>query len=74
MFKQDGAKSTVVVTPLEPIVRYEKDATRAKGEANVTIAGTQGTSTVTTTYTVNPTDGSLFHMKANQLSNRQLPQ
>jgi len=46
--------------PLEPSVRYEKDTTRAKGEANVTIAGTQGTSTVTTTYTVNPTDGSLI--------------
>ena len=60
VFKQDGAKSTVVVTPLEPSVRYEKDTTRAKGEANVTIAGTQGTSTVTTTYTVNPTDGSLI--------------
>ena len=60
VFKQDGAKSTVVVTPLEPIVRYEKDATRAKGEANVTIAGIPGTSTVTTTYTVNPTDGSLI--------------
>ena len=60
VFKQDGAKSTVVVTPLEPIVRYEKDATRAKGEANVTTSGTPGTSTVTTTYTVNPTDGSLI--------------
>ncbi|MDK7101799.1 G5 domain-containing protein [Streptococcus mitis] len=60
IFKQNGAKSTVVVTPLEPSVRYEKDTTRAKGEANVTIAGTQGTSTVTTTYTVNPTDGSLI--------------
>ena len=60
VFKQDGAKSTVVVTPLEPIVRYEKDATRAKGEANVTTAGTPGTRTVTTTYTVNPTDGSLI--------------
>ena len=59
VFKQDGAKSTVVVTPLEPSIRYEKDATRAKGEANVTTAGTPGTSTVTTTYTVNPTDGSL---------------
>ena len=55
----NGAKSTVVVTPLKPIVRYEKDATRAKGEANVTMAGTSGTKTVTTTYTVNPTDGSL---------------
>ena len=59
IFKRNGAKSTVVVTPLEPIVRYEKDATRAKGEANVTTAGTPGTSTVTTTYTVNPADGSL---------------
>ena len=59
VFKKDGAKSTVVVTSLEPIVRYEKDATRAKGGANVTEAGTLGTRTVTTTYTVNPTDGSL---------------
>ena len=60
IFKQSGAKSTVVVTPLEPSVRYEKDVTRAKGEANVTTAGTPGTRTVTTTYTVNPTDGSLI--------------
>ena len=59
IFKRNGAKSTVVVTPLEPSIRYEKDTTRAKGEANVTTAGTPGTSTVTTTYTVNPTDGSL---------------
>ncbi|MFX1801920.1 G5 domain-containing protein, partial [Campylobacter jejuni] len=56
----DVAKSTVVVTPIKPSVRYEKDATRAKGEANVTTAGTPGTSTVTTTYTVNPADGSLI--------------
>ena len=60
VFKKDGAKSTVVVTPLEPSVRYEKDATKAKGEAKVTTAGTPGTRTVTTTYTVNPTDGSLI--------------
>ena len=60
VFKKDGAKSTVVVTPLESSVRYEKDATRAKGQANVTTAGTPGTRTVTTTYTVNPTDGSLI--------------
>ena len=59
VFKKDGAKSTVVVTSLEPIVRYEKDATKVKGGANVTEAGTPGTRTVTTTYTVNPTDGSL---------------
>ena len=60
IFKKDGAKSTVVVTPLKPIVRYEKDATKAKGEDNVTTVGTPGTSTVTTTYTVNPADGSLI--------------
>ena len=63
MFKKDGAKSTVVVTPIEPSVRYEKDATRAKGEANVTTAGTQGTSTVTTTYTVNRQMAASFRMK-----------
>ena len=45
---------------LSQIVRYEKDATRAKGEAKITVAGTSGTRTVTTTYTVNPTDGSLI--------------
>ncbi|EID23573.1 gram positive anchor, partial [Streptococcus mitis SK616] len=56
----NGAKSTVTVTPLEPSIRYEKDVTRAKGESNVTMAGTPGTRTVTTTYTVNPTDGSLI--------------
>ena len=60
IFKRNGAKSTVVVTQLEPSVRYEKDATKSKGEANVTVAGTPGTRTVTTTYTVNPTDGSLI--------------
>jgi len=55
----NGTKATVVVTPLQPSVRYEKDATRVKGEANVAMAGTPGTRTVTTTYTVNPADGSL---------------
>lgn len=60
VFKKDGAKSTVVVTQLEPSVRYEKDATRAKGEANVTTAGTSGTSTVTTTYSVDPNTGDLI--------------
>ena len=60
VFKKDGAKSTVAVTPLEPSVRYEKDATRAKGEAKITVAGIPGTRTVITTYTVNSTDGSLI--------------
>ena len=60
VFKKDGAKSKVVVTPIDPSVRYEKDATKAKGEAKITVAGTPGTRTVTTTYTVNPTNGSLI--------------
>ena len=60
VFKKDGAKSKVVVTPIDSSVRYEKDATKAKGEAKITVAGTPGTKTVTTTYTVNPTDGSLI--------------
>ncbi len=60
VFKKDGAKSKVVVTPLEPSIRYEKDATRAKGEVKITVAGISGTRTVTTTYTVNATDGSLI--------------
>ena len=60
MFKKDGAKSTVVVTQLEPSVRYEKDATRAKEGAKVTVSGTPGTSTVTTTYSVNPNTGDLI--------------
>ena len=60
VFKKDGAKSTVAVTPLEPSVRYEKDATRVKGEAKITVAGIPGTRTVITTYTVNSTDGSLI--------------
>ena len=60
MFKKDGAKSTVVDTQLEPSVRYEKDATRAKEGAKVTVSGTPGTSTVTTTYSVNPNTGDLI--------------
>ena len=60
MFKKDGAKSTVIVTSIEPSVRYEKDATKVKGGETITVAGTPGTRTVTTTYTVNPTDGLLI--------------
>ena len=60
IFKQNGAKSKVVVTPIQPSIRYEKDTTRAKDESKITEAGTPGTRTVTTTYTVKPTDGSLI--------------
>ena len=58
--KKDGAKNTVVVTPIESPIRYEKDSTREKGEANITESGTPGTSTVTTTYEVNPENGNLI--------------
>ena len=58
--KKDGAKNTVVVTPIESPIRYEKDSTREKGEANITESGTPGTSTVTTTYEVDPESGNLI--------------
>ena len=58
--KKDGAKNTDVVTPIESPIRYEKDSTREKGEANITETGTTGTSTVTTTYEVNPENGNLI--------------
>ena len=58
--KKDGAKNTDVVTPIESPIRYEKDSTRKKGEANITETGTTGTSTVTTTYEVNPENGELI--------------
>ena len=58
--KKDGAKNTDVVTPIESPIRYEKDSTREKGEANITETGTTGTSTVTTTYEVDPENGNLI--------------
>ena len=58
--KKDGAKNTDVVTSIESPIRYEKDSTREKGEANITETGTTGTSTVTTTYEVNPENGELI--------------
>ena len=58
--KKDGAKNTDVVTPIESPIRYEKDSTREKGEANITESGTTGTSTVTTTYEVDPKNGNLI--------------
>ena len=58
--KKDGAKNTDVVTPIESPIRYEKDSTREKGEANITETGKTGTSTVTTTYEVDPENGNLI--------------
>ncbi|MDA6307563.1 G5 domain-containing protein, partial [Escherichia coli] len=73
IFKRNGAKSTVVITPLEPSVRYEKDSTRARGGENVTIAGTPGTRTVTITYTVNPTNGSLIPHEGKPVIKSSIP-
>ena len=54
-----GAKDKVVVTAIPKETRYEKDANRDKGAEDITVEGTDGTSTVTTTYTVNPTTGGI---------------
>jgi len=56
----NGVKYTVVVTTIESPIRYEKDSIREKGEANITETGKTGTSTVTTTYEVNPENGNLI--------------
>lgn len=53
------AKDKVVVTPIESTVVYVKDPTRVVGEPNVTIPGSNGSKTVTTTYTVNPKTGEI---------------
>ena len=52
-----GAKDKVVVTTIPKETRYEKDANREKGAEDITVEGTDGTSTVTTTYTVDSTTG-----------------
>jgi hypothetical protein len=54
-----GAKDKVVVTAIPKETRYEKDPTREKGDKDITVEGTDGTSTVTTTYTVDPTTGGI---------------
>ena len=59
IFKQNGAKDKVVVTPIPKSKHYEKDPNRAVGTPDVEEAGQDGSSTVTTTYTVNPQDGSV---------------
>ena len=54
-----GAKDKVVVTAIPKETRYEKDPSREKGDKDITVEGTDGTSTVTTTYTVDPTTGGI---------------
>ena len=45
-----------VETILSP-VKYEKDASREKGQDNITVPGKDGSKTTTTTYTVDPNSG-----------------
>ena len=54
-----GAKDKVVETPIEPKVVYEKDETRDEGTPNQTTPGEKGKIVTTTTYDVNPNDGTV---------------
>ena len=54
-----GTKPKVVTQIIEPEVLYEGDVTRDTNTPNVTIPGTKGTKTTTTTYTVDPKTGKL---------------
>ena len=56
-FKENGLKDKVEVETIPSPVKYEKDASREKGQDNFTVLGKAGSKTTTTTYTVNPTNG-----------------
>ena len=53
------AKDKVVVTTTPKEKRFEKDTTRERGAENITTEGADGTSTITTTYTVDPKTGAV---------------
>ena len=57
-FNKDGVKTKVEVTPIPSPNKYVKDDKREKGADNIIEQGTPGSKTVTTTYDVNPEDGS----------------
>ena len=52
-----GAKDKVEVTPIPSPVRYEGDTSMEKGSPNKETKGVDGSSTVTTTYSVDPKTG-----------------
>ena len=54
-----GAKDKVETTEIPSPKKYVKDDTRDKGQDNVEEAGQAGSRTVTTTYEVNPADGTI---------------
>ena len=53
------AKDKVETTAIPSPKKYVKDDTREKGQDNVEEAGQAGSRTVTTTYEVNPSDGTI---------------
>ena len=53
------AKDKVEITEIPSPKKYVKDDTRDKDQPNVEEAGQAGSSTVTTTYEVNPADGTI---------------
>lgn len=52
-----GAKDKVDVTPIPSPIRYEGDTRAEKGSPNKEVKGLDGSSTVTTTYSVDPKTG-----------------
>ena len=54
-----AAKDKVETTEIPSPKKYVKDATRDKGQPNVEEAGQAGSRKVTTTYEVNPSDGTI---------------
>ena len=54
-----AAKDKVETTEIPSPKKYVKDDTREKGQDNVEEAGQAGSRTVTTTYEVNPADGTI---------------
>ena len=54
-----GSKPKVITELIDPEVLYEGDDTQDVNSPNVTIPGTKGTKTTTTTYTVDPKTGKL---------------
>ena len=54
-----GTKPKVVVTEIQPKVKYVPDYTRKKGKSDITVLGKKGSTTTTTTYEVNPETGKI---------------
>ena len=64
-FKENGLKDKVEVETIPSPVKYEKDASREKGQDNITVPGKDGSKTTTTTYTVNPDNGEVTPNEGN---------